>query len=217
MKRPFVVVISGYSGSGKSTLINALSNSLPSCVPMYFDDYASKGDFPEDIKSWVDYGGDPNVIKTPELKKHIIELINGNSVTLNKGNGWAKEYGISFDPVSVELHPSDYIILEEPFGNLREEVREFVDMVIYLDVRPEISLARRVYDLNKYLKNDPATLVHLLDHFLSDYLYGGVREMYHLNGIRVKENANLVVDTSGNLDEVARVVTKEIQKASKAL
>jgi len=214
MNRPYVVAVSGYSGSGKSTLVLELSKALPSCVTLFFDDYASRKDFPADIVSWIGSGGDPNEVKTPLLREHLLRLINGETVLMTKRNGWAEEYGVRSQDEEIELKPADIILLEEPFGKAREEVAGLIDMVIYLEVNPEISLGRRIHDLIKYLKHDPEVLINLLDHFLFDYLHGGVREMYLLNGIRVKGNADLIADANMPISSIVDLVKNEIIKTS---
>lgn len=215
MKKPFVVAFSGYSGSGKSTLINHLAQVLPSSVSLFFDDYASRRNFPSDIVSWIQRGGDSNEITTPLLKEHLLRLLNREPVHLNKSNGWAEEYGVNNPAQEIELSPADYILLEEPFGKLRNEMLGLIDMLIYLDVDPEVSLGRRIHDLVKCLKSDPEVLINLLDHFLYDYLYGGVREMYFINGIRVKDQANLIVDARAELGNNVVFIKNEILKANK--
>ncbi|GIO96725.1 hypothetical protein J14TS5_18110 [Paenibacillus lautus] len=217
MQRPLVVAVSGYSGSGKSTLVIELAKELLSCVTLFFDDYVSRKDFPESIVSWIHSGGDPNEIKTPLLREHLICLINGESIILNKGIGWAEEYGNLKPKEKLELKPGEIILLEEPFGKERDEVADLIDLVIYLDVSPEVSLGRRIYDLIKNLKHDPEVLISLLDHFLSDYLYGGVKEMYLLNGIRVKEKADLIIDANQEKNSVVEQVKREILRTIRKL
>jgi len=215
MKKPLVVAVSGYSGSGKSTLINGLVNSLSSSVPLFFDDYASKRDFPKDIGSWIAEGGDPSIIKTPLLREHLNSLINRRPIQLVKSSGWAEEYGVTITPQVVELMPADYILLEEPFGKLRPEMRDLIDLVIYMELSLEVALGRRIHDLIKHLKNDPEVLISLLDHFLFDYLYGGVKEMYKLNGYKVMKDSDLVIDANAELADNVLLVVNEITKAYK--
>ncbi|MGV2685735.1 hypothetical protein GNF82_15470 [Clostridium perfringens] len=117
----------------------------------------------------------------------------------------------------LELKPGEIILLEEPFGEERDEVADLIDLVIYLDVSPEVSLGRRIYDLIKNLKHDPEVLISLLDHFLSDYLYGGVKEMYLLNGIRVKEKADLIIDANQEKNSVVKKVKREILRTIRNL
>ncbi|WP_040951446.1 uridine kinase family protein [Gorillibacterium massiliense] len=212
MQKPFVVAVSGYSGSGKSKLVIELAKVLANSVPLFFDDYASRKDFPESIADWIHSGGNPNDIKTPLLREHLICLINGESVIVDKKIGWAEEYGIVKLKEEIELKPGKIILLEEPFGKQREEVADLIDFVIYLDISPELSLGRRIYDLIKNLKHDPEALLSLLDHFLSDYLYGGVREMYLLNGIRVKDKAELIIDANQEIHDVVEQAKRELLK-----
>ncbi|MEF2965812.1 hypothetical protein V3851_08225 [Paenibacillus sp. M1] len=200
--KPTVIAVSGYSGSGKSTVVTQLSRKLK-CAALYFDDYASRKDFPEDLNAWLREGGDPNVIKTPLLQHHLMQLLNGEPVELRKGNGWAEEYGIAHDKSKAEMiMPSSFIIVEEPFGKERKEIMNFVDFVVYLDVEPEVALARRVHNLIHCLRNDPEALIGFLDHFLFDYMYRGVKEMYREVGNKVKANADLIVHANESIDEI---------------
>lgn len=164
--KPLVIIVSGYSGSGKSTLVTELAREIPSAVALYFDDYASRKDFPEDITNWISNGGDVDFITTPLLQTHLRKLMNGKSVSFIKGNGWAKEYGIeNHNKEEITIQPGQIIILEEPFGRERKEIREFIDYVIYIDIEPEIALGRRIYDLITFLRSDSTVLINLLDHF----------------------------------------------------
>jgi Uridine kinase len=210
--KTMVIAVSGYSGAGKSTVVSHLSRAF-NCSALYFDDYASRDDFPSDISAWIREGGDPNEISTPLFQHHLIQLISGESIELVKGNGWAKEYGINHSDKEVKLiKPSPILIIEEPFGRERQEVKELIDFVVYLDLEPELALGRRVYDLIQYLRNDSEVLISLLDHFLFDYLNRGVRDMYVEIGKKVKANSDLVVNANRNVEEIVSEISKLIRK-----
>ncbi|WP_165921084.1 nucleoside/nucleotide kinase family protein [Paenibacillus albiflavus] len=201
--KPLVVGISGYSGVGKSTIIYELSKILgPSVICLFFDDYVSRSDFPVNIKDWIQDGANPNVIKTPILREHLKALVQGRSVIAPISNGWAKEH---LDRESIRtINPGKIILLEEPFGREREEIKDLIDIVIYLDVPLEIALARRILDLNKSqeLRNDPMVLINLLDHFLIEYLYNGVRDMYFEIGNKIKNNCDTVINATQELAQI---------------
>lgn len=181
-----VIAVSGYAGSGKSTVVSRLSKTFH-CAALFFDDYASRSDFPSDLTAWLRDGGDPNEISTPLLRSHLLKLINGQSIELVKKNGWATEYGINQTEEDAQIiKPSPLIIIEEPFGRERQELKDLIDFVIYLDLEPEIALARRIVELIQNLRHDPAVLINLLDHFLYDYLHQGVKDMYIEMGNKVK-------------------------------
>jgi len=201
--KPFVVGISGYSGVGKSTIIYELSKIIgPSVTCLFFDDYVSRSDFPTNIKDWIQNGANPNIINTPILREHLESLVGGRSVIVPISNGWAKEY-LNRESIRT-INPGKIILLEEPFGREREEIKDFIDIVIYLDVPLEIALARRILDLTKSqeLRNDPMVLINLLDHFLFEYLHNGVRDMYFEIGNRVKNNCDIVINATQGVVQI---------------
>ncbi|MFD0698133.1 hypothetical protein ACFQZT_29075 [Paenibacillus sp. GCM10027628] len=194
-------------------MVTELARAIPSAVALYFDDYASRKDFPENIIDWISTGGDVDVITTPLLQAHLSQLMNGKGVSFIRGNGWAKEYGIeNHNKEEITIQPSKIIILEEPFGRERMEIREFIDYVIYIDIEPEIALGRRIYDLIKFLRSDSTVLINLLDHYLFDYLNNGIREMYVEIGKRVRENSDLVIKGRVRLEDNIQIVLNKIKK-----
>jgi uridine kinase len=179
----------------------------------FFDDYASQKDFPNDLNSWLRDGGDPNDIATPLFHNHLIKLINGQPIELVKRNGWAEEYGLSHTEGEVQIiMPSPLIIVEEPFGRKRQELKHLIDFVIYLDIEPEIALGRRIHDLIQYLRNDSEVIINLLDHFLFDYLYQGVKDMYIEIGKKVKVNSNLIINANRNIDDIVLEISELIRR-----
>jgi uridine kinase len=208
--KPMVIAVSGYSGAGKSTVVSHLSKRF-NCAALFFDDYASRKDFPIDLTVWLKEGGNPNLIRTPLLRNDLIQLLNGHPVELVKGNGWAKEYGINHEQNDVQIiKPSPLLIVEEPFGREREEIKDLVDIVVYLNLEPEIALGRRIHDLIKYLRSDSEVLINLLDHFLYDYLFQGVRDMYVEIGKRVISNSDLIINANNNIKEIVDEISEMI-------
>ena len=206
-----VIAVSGYSGAGKSTVVSRLAKVLNGSA-LYFDDYASRRDFPDDLIAWLKDGGNPNVVSAPLLYQHLVQLRNGQPIELVKGGGWGKEYGIKPVKEVQFIMPSRLIILEEPFGRERDEIKDLIDMVVYLDIEPEIALGRRVLELVHYLKNDPEVLLNFLDHYLFDYLYRGVRDMFIEVGKKVKSNSDLIIDANQNVEDIVIELSNEIRK-----
>ena len=210
--KTMVIAVSGYSGAGKSTVVSQLSRAF-NCSALFFDDYASREDFPSDISAWIKEGGDPNEISTPLFHHHLLQLINGDFIELVKGNGWAKEYGINQSDKEIKIvMPSPLLIIEEPFGRERQEIKELIDFVVYLEIEPEIALGRRIHELIQYLRNDSEVLINLLDHFLFDYLNRGVKDMYAEIGKKVKANSDLVINANRNVEEIVSEISELIRK-----
>jgi uridine kinase len=42
------------------------------------------------------------------------------------------------------IAPSKYILLEEPSGRERGEIREYIDLVVYVDVPQDVCVARLI-------------------------------------------------------------------------
>ncbi|KGE16816.1 hypothetical protein [Paenibacillus wynnii] len=100
----------------------------------------------------------------------------------------------------------------KPFGRERNEIQEFIDYVIYIDLEPEIALGRRIYDLVTFLRSDSTVLINMLDHFLYDYLNNGIREMYIEIGKRVRDNCDLIINGNSKLQDNIEIILKKIRE-----
>ena len=128
--KPYVIVVSGSVGSGKSTISAALSKILGDAPVLIFDHYGQFIEWPRDMSQWMIDGADPNQIHIPKLKEDLLSLLKGEAVT---------------DPFDGRvITPSKYIILEEPSGRERQEIREYIDLVVYIDVPQDICVIRLV-------------------------------------------------------------------------
>ncbi|MBI9045134.1 MAG: hypothetical protein JEZ06_11655 [Anaerolineaceae bacterium] len=197
--KPFVIVIAGSVGSGKSTVATNLSESLPDAALLIFDDYEAFIQFPEDMQQWMRDGYPPQYIRVPELQEDMIALRNGKPIT---------------HPLSKNIiQPGKFIILEEPSGRERLEIRDKIDLVVFIDVPQDICVLRmiqRVLDMkywqeNGTFENSPTQdLVRQLDTAaLWVKQYQNARSMYMSVSEIVKQSADLIVDGLKPVEEIS--------------
>lgn len=154
-----VVGICGVSGSGKSTIANYLASEYPKEVTLLsLDDYFKKAS--EVGKDWCEINWeDPSVIKFDKLIEDIKKLKIGKSI---KVFSKSKFYNPDFDyekynKVEVEIHSKEIIVLEGFLIFVNEELRNLIDVKVYLDLNIEDGLKRRVGDKHppsgEYIEN----------------------------------------------------------------
>jgi dephospho-CoA kinase len=127
-RKPLVVLVSGYMGCGKTRFVEALVKALGNAPALIFDHYEDYAEWPDDFGKWIQDGADPNQIRVPKLKDDLHALCKGISIT---------------HPIDDRMvHPSDTILVEEPFGTERGEITKFVDLVVYIDVPEDVCVVR---------------------------------------------------------------------------
>jgi uridine kinase len=114
----YVVAVTGVSGAGKSSVIRRSIELLGEGAALYFDDYRESSVYPADLKDWVARGADVNEFKTPHFSADLRRM-------------------------RAELE-ADLIFVEEPFGKMRREMAGLIELAIYIEVPPDILLARRL-------------------------------------------------------------------------
>jgi len=205
--KPYVIVIAGYVGSGKSTIAANLSRMLEDAPVLIFDHYEKYVEWPQDINQWMRDGADPNQIHIPKLKEDLLSLLKGIPIA---------------DPLNGKrIIPSKYILLEEPSGRGRQEIRETIDLVVYIDVPQDVCLTRlveRVMDMEVW--NSKGTfegeskeeLVRQLDAVASWInQYRRARSMYMLGSGMALQKADIIVNGMKTIEEITTDVLTAIK------
>jgi len=205
----FVVAIASVSGGGKTTLVKKTAELLNGTT-LFFDDYQSVSQYPEDSQKWLEDGADVNEWKTPQFSRDVAALRKGQSITM-PGNGGTVE-------------PSEFIVIEEPMGRARVEMAAHIDFVAVIDTPLEVALSRRVIrDMGYFdIKDiDTATREQLVEgfekligyvrNFLGHYLRTG-RELYTTVQEQAKASCDLVLDGQLPVDELARQLVAAVKK-----
>ena len=137
-----MVGIAGGSASGKTSFLKRLKNGLPpGSVSIISQDnyYKPKSEQSKDENGEVNYDL-PTSIDKDTFFRDLQQLLAGNPIRF-------KEYTFNNDgakPHVITVQPAPIIVVEGLFVFHYPEIRHLIDLRIYLDVREEIKLQRRI-------------------------------------------------------------------------
>ena len=193
----YVIALSGPSGAGKSTLIQELSARFESAAALRIDDYEASSIYP-DTAQWLAKGADPNEFQTPQFSADVLALRSGITIFSSA--------------TSLAIQPARFLIVEEPFGRGRNQMRDLIDFVVHIEIPLEIALARKILRQNAFLpwEQDPAVFIGHLREFLEWYLSVG-RAFYLAIRDRVLTDCDLVVDGTRPTEEIAEAIVSAVR------
>ena len=144
-KRPLIIGITGGTGSGKSTVCKAIIDNIPeeNIATLEQDAYykdQSHLTFEERLKTNYDH---PLSFDNKLLIKHIEELCEGKTITIS---------------------PKDIIIVEGIMILEDEELRDKLDIKIYVDTEDDIRILRRI---QRDIKERGRTVDSVIEQYLS--------------------------------------------------
>jgi len=205
--KPTVIVIAGYVGSGKSTIAASLSQRLENAPVLIFDHYEKYIEWPQDMNQWMRDGADPNQIRVPKMKEDLLSLLQGIPV---------------IDPFDGKMiSPAKYVLLEEPSGGQMTEIREMIDLVVYIDVPQDVCVTRlveRVIDMDGWkskgtfegeTKEDLARQLNSIALWITHYQQS--RPMYMLGSQMAQQKADIVVDGLKTVEEIVEDILNGIK------
>ncbi len=198
--RPFVVAIGGPSGSGKTALVRRVAALLGDATTLFFDDYASVSTYPTDIGAWVRDGADPDAWKTPRFAGDLTALRRGRPISPPDGG--------------ARRASARHIVVEEPFGRARREMREAIDLVAMIDLPLEVALARRIRrNIRPALDDgaDGAACLQDLGRFLDAYLDHQMREGYLAAHRVALASCDVTLDGLRPIEELAERVVRAVR------
>jgi uridine kinase len=160
------------------------------------------------MHQWIQDGADPSRIQVPKLKEDLFSLLKGRSI----------KYPLGDKIVSS----ADYIILEKPSGRERQEIREYIDLVVYIDVPQDVCVTRliqRVLDMvawdakGTFAGESKEDLVRQLDAAAMwiDH-YQKTRAVYMSGSSAVKQIADILIDGMKSVNEITSEILNAIRE-----
>lgn len=165
----YVIGIAGGSGSGKTTFAQKVMKNIShsDCILLHMDSYY----LPSVPKSIYTAAGKPN-FDHPDafdwalLRHHLTELKNGNSIRCP-----VYDFTTSSRTEDYEtLGPCQVVLFEGIFSLYDQEIREMLDIQVFLHVDSDIRFTRRLH-------RDVKERSRSLESVISQY-YDTVRPMY---------------------------------------
>lgn len=197
-KKPIVIGVTGGSASGKTSVSRAIFDHFSghSLLLLAQDAYYKKSDMPFSERKKINYDH-PLAFDTPLLKDHLNRLIHRQAVDQP-----LYDYTIhNRSDRTVHLAPKDVIILEGILILDDAELRDMMDIKVFVDTDDDIRVIRRI-------KRDMVSRGRSLDSIINQYLKT-VKPMYHQFVEPSKRYADLIVPEGGqNQVAIDLLVTK---------
>lgn len=137
-----IIGICGGSGSGKTTLLNKLKDEFDDLEPsiISLDNYylpIEQQQKDENGKVNFDL---PSALDRQKINNDLSNVINGETIKI-------KEYHFNSPPDLISyitINPSEILIIEGLFILHYEEIRKLLEIIIFVQLDPEIQLQRRI-------------------------------------------------------------------------
>jgi len=194
--RPLVIGIAGGSGSGKTTIARALAEEIgvEQCIHLLHDAYyRDLSHLPMELRAQVNYDH-PDSLETELLVTHLRALIEGNVVEVPRYDFAVHNRGQNSDRVE----PRPVILLEGVLALADPDLRELLDLKIYVDTDSDLRFMRR-------LERDMTDRGRTRESVYSQYL-ATVRPM-HMEFVEPsRAHADLVIPEGYNIGAVSTLL-----------
>lgn len=140
--KPFIIGITGGSGSGKTVFIRAIEEEFTQqevCV-VSMDDYYHPRTQQAYDENGIQNFDLPTSIEHSAMARDIQQLAKGQPVT-------RQEYVFNNEkatPKMLTFHPAPIIIVEGIFILHYDNIRELLDLKVFIDAREELKIIRRI-------------------------------------------------------------------------
>jgi uridine kinase len=142
MKTPYIIGVAGGTGSGKTTLSSEIIKSIPEKLLCYIQHdfyYKDQSDLTMDQRKKTNYDH-PDSLETDLMLKHLKQLKSGKKIT-HPTYDFTKH---NRSKTTVTLESKSIIIVEGILIFEDKNLRDFLDMKIYVDTDSDLRLARRL-------------------------------------------------------------------------
>ncbi|MCJ0969262.1 uridine kinase [Mammaliicoccus sciuri] len=205
MGKTTIIGIAGGSGSGKTSVTSEIMKNLDGySVALIEQDYYYKDQshmsFEDRLKTNYDH---PFAFDNERLRQDLTRIKDGHVIevpTYDYSNHTRSDKTIRFEP-------KDVIILEGIFALENEDLRNLMDVKIYVDTDADLRILRR---LTRDIKERGRTMESVIDQYLSV-----VRPM-HIQFIEpTKKYADIIIPEGGSNKVAIDIMTTKIQSLVK--
>ncbi|EDS77310.1 uridine kinase [Clostridium novyi A str. 4552] len=202
MMRPILIGITGGTGSGKSTVANEIYESFKDdCIAIIEQDSYYKDQshltFEDRIKTNYDH---PNAFDTELLVEHLKELSSGKSI--NKPIYDFKEHNRKKEMIKVEA--KDIVIVEGIMILQDVELRNLLDIKIYVDTDDDVRIIRRIL---RDIKERGRTIDSVVDQYLNV-----VKPMHSQFIEPTKKYADIIIPEGGQNKVAIDIMVSKIKQ-----
>ena len=190
-KQPFVIAIAGGTGSGKTYIARKLHEVAPEqTVSISHDNYyRDRKDVPMDQRKELNYD-EPAALDNKSFLEHLKKLKAGEAIDM-------PQYDFAThtrNRDTVRVHSAPIIIVEGILILTDPEIRQLFDLTIFVDVKPDVRLARR-------LQRDVGERDRTYEESINQYLVsaGPMHDKYVEPG---KEFADIIINNNGTEEEL---------------
>ena len=201
-EKPIIIGITGGSGSGKTTIAHEIANQIEAndrIVIMTQDSYYKDNTgLPMSESKKINYDH-PNAFDMPLLEAQLNQLLHRKPIEMPTYD--FTEHTRS--DKTVHINPADIIILEGILVLFNEEIRNLMDIKVYVDTDDDIRFIRR-------LERDMKERGRSLDSVINQYLTT-VKPMYHQFIEPTKRYADIIIPEGGENNVAIDMLTTKVR------
>jgi len=192
-KQPFIIAIAGGTGSGKTYIAKKLHEVASDRTVSISQDnyYRDRSDVPKEKRMEINYD-EPNAIDNKLFLEHLKQLRSDEPIDM-------PQYDFATHTrkrETLRVYPAPVIIVEGILILVDSDIRKLFDLSVFVDVKPDIRLARRLERDTSGERGDRTWQESIHQYLVSA---GPMHDKYVEPG---KDDADIIINNNGTMDEL---------------